>query len=143
MTRGEFFIADAFQVMVEEGAVFTTAPVDVWLDCGKPETVLETNQHLLENGSDNSSTVRLGGVTIIPPVFVHPQAKISHSIIGPNATISADCEIEHSIIRDSIVDDGAVVMNTMLSQSLIGRDARVIGRFHRLNVGDSSSLNLE
>ncbi len=41
MTKGEFFLADAFQVMIEQGAVFRTQNVDVWLDCGKPETVLE------------------------------------------------------------------------------------------------------
>lgn len=141
MTKGEFYLADAFQIMIEEGADFRIEEVDVWLDTGKPETVLETNRWLLDNGHDNSLEAAQEGVTIIPPVYVHPEAAIRHAVIGPYASIGKGCHVENSIIVNSIIDDGAAVNNVMLEESLIGRDAHVEGRYVTLNVGDSSSVN--
>ncbi len=141
MTKGEFFLADAFQLMIDEGATFRTGEVDVWLDCGKPETVLETNRYLLEHGHDNSAQVARPGVTVIPPVYIHPEARLENAIVGPYAAVAAGCDIRYSIIRNSIVDEGANVHNFILDQSLIGRDARVIGRYYSLNVGDASSVD--
>ncbi|MBN1310141.1 MAG: NTP transferase domain-containing protein [Anaerolineae bacterium] len=140
MTKGEFFIADAFQIMIDEGAIFRTQPVDVWLDCGKPETVLETNRYLLANGLDNSDQLTGNSVTVIPPVNIHPDAVFDHAIIGPYATVAADCQVSYSIIRNSIIDTGAVVEYALLDRSLIGRDARVVGQYSALNVGDESSI---
>ncbi len=45
---GEFYLTDAFQYMVDHGARIRTAPVAGWYDCGKLETLLDTNRHLLE-----------------------------------------------------------------------------------------------
>ncbi len=141
MTKGEFYLADAFQIMIENGADFRSEPVDVWLDCGKPETVLETNRYLLENGYDNSASVQIKGVTVIAPSNVHPSATLENAIIGPYATIGKGCEVRNSIIQDSVVDDGATVQHMLLNESLIGRDAHVVGRHHTLNVGDSSTID--
>ncbi len=141
MTKGEYYIADAFQIMIEQGAVFRTQPVDVWLDCGKPETVLETNRYLLEHGHDNSSTVKQPGVLVIPPVNIHPAARFDQAVIGPYVTVGAECHISHSVIRDAIIEDGASVRNIIMDQSLIGREARVTGRYMTLNVGDESSID--
>lgn len=141
MTKDEFFLADAFAIMIEEGAKFKTQPVTVWLDTGKPETVLETNRYLLENGRDNSGDANREGVMLIPPVYIHPDAKITNAIIGPHATVAADCKVSDSIIRDSIVDAGATVESAMLDKSLIGQGAHVGGRFRAFNVGDRSSID--
>jgi glucose-1-phosphate thymidylyltransferase len=142
MTRGEFFIADAFQIMVQDGAVFNTSPVGVWLDCGKPETVLETNRYLLENGHANESSFSKSGVAVIPPSFIHPSALIESSVIGPYASIGAGCQIKDSFIRDSIIDDNAVVQSIHLDQSLVGIKTNVAGKISTLNIGDESSLSL-
>lgn len=140
MTKGEFYIADAFQIMVEDGAVFRTQKVNMWLDCGKPETVLETNRYLLDHGCDNSHQIAREGVTIISPSYVDPGADIQHAIIGPYATISADCHIRNSIIRDSIIDRAAKVTDSLLDQSLVGEEAAIGGRMRTVNVGDHSSI---
>lgn len=140
MTKDEYFIADAFQIMIEDGAVFRTQSVKTWLDCGKPETVLETNRYLLDHGHDNSSKVKQDGFIVVPPVFIHPTAVITNSIIGPHTTVGAGCHISESLIRNSIVDAGADVKLSLLEQSLIGRDASVAGRVRVLNVGDESSI---
>lgn len=141
MTKGEFYIADALQIMVDEGAKFSTEGVNVWLDAGKPETVLETNRYLLSNGFNNTDKIDIGNSVVIPPVYIHPSAKLDHSIIGPNVTISKNCMIKHSVVRESIIDEGAEVKHTTLQHSLIGRYAKVTGRYHQLNVGDNSSLD--
>jgi glucose-1-phosphate thymidylyltransferase len=80
---------------------------------------------------------------VVPPVNIHVNAKIKDSVIGPFATIGADCRIDGSIIRDSIVDQDAQITDAVLAQSLIGRGARVRGMFHTINVGAQSELGLE
>ena len=143
-TKGEYYLADAFNQMIVAGAKLRTQRVDMWLDCGKPETVLETNRVLLGKGQDNSAAWQnRPDVVIVPPVNIHPSATISQSVIGPNATIGEGCEITRSIIHDSVVDAGAQVVDQVLGGSLIGRDAVVAGRPRRLNVGDSSSIDFE
>ncbi len=139
--QGEYFLADAINIMLERGLDMRAETVDVWMDCGKPETLLETNRYLLEHGRDNSTAAATRqDVLIVPPVYVDPSAKIRHAVVGPHVTIGAGCVIERSVLQDSIIDAGSQIVDTMLSQSLIGREARVIGRYRSLNVGDSSDI---
>ncbi len=142
-TQGEYFLADAVNLMLAGGVKMRVEPVDVWLDCGKTETVLETNRYLLDHGHDNSDGVCGDGCVIVPPVFVHPSAQVRHSVIGPHVTVAANCVVDSSIIRDSILDENAVVEGAMLSQSLIGRSAKVAGRFRSFNVGEASEVGFE
>jgi glucose-1-phosphate thymidylyltransferase len=141
-TGGEFYLADALQLMVNDGARLIAQPVEVWKDCGKPETVLETNRYLLTHGQGNSHQVVTQDSLLIPPVHIDSTARIVHSIVGPYVTIAPRCEVRNSVIRDSIIDEGARIADTMLEQSLIGKDALVKGRCQKLNVGDSSSVDL-
>jgi glucose-1-phosphate thymidylyltransferase len=140
-TKGEYFLADAFNLMVEQGQKFRTETVEVWEDCGKPETVLHTNRYLLEHGHDNSAQHRDNGYLVVPPVHIAATAVIQNSVIGPYATISDGCHIVGSIIRDSIVDEDALIEDTTLDQSLIGKGALVKSSYRKLNVGDSSSVD--
>jgi glucose-1-phosphate thymidylyltransferase len=141
-TQGEYFLADALNLMIESGEKFRTQTVDVWEDCGKPETVLHTNRYLLEHGHDNSAEYTGNGYLVIPPVNIAPTAIIESSVIGPYATISDGCRITGSIIRDSIIDEDALIENATLEQSLIGKGALVKSQYRKLNVGDSSSVDL-
>ena len=142
-TKGEYYLADAMQILLNEGMQMRMQEVDIWEDCGKPESVLHTNKHLLQHGHDNSAEVVVREYVIVPPVNIHVDAQIKHSVIGPFATIGADCHIDRSIIRDSIVDQGAQIKDAVIAQSLIGRGARLHGRFHTFNVGDKSELGFE
>ncbi|MCB9366043.1 MAG: NTP transferase domain-containing protein [Calditrichaeota bacterium] len=137
-TRGEFQLTDALQLMIENGTQISTFPVDNWFDCGKPETLLETNRHLLQK-ANGQLPVREGAV-FVPPVFVHPEAVIEHAIIGPYATIGQGAEVRNAMVRDAILGAGARVEEALVAGSLVGNNAVVKGMFHRYNLGDSSEI---
>ena len=140
-TNDEYFLADALNLMIEQGKKFRTQAVEVWEDCGKPETVLHTNRYLLEHGHDNSAEHHGNGLLVVPPVNIAATADIQNSVIGPYATISDGCHITGSIIRDSIIDEDAVIEDATLDQSLVGKGAVVRSSYRKLNVGDSSSVD--
>jgi len=137
-TSGEYQLTDALQLMLDKNEKFSVFPVDGWFDCGKPETLLSTNRHLLDKLQQVQAP---DGTVIIPPVYIAPDAKITKSVIGPYATIATGAKVEDSIIRDSIISDGARVSSSLLEESIIGNNAYVRGNFNRLNVGNSSEIN--
>jgi glucose-1-phosphate thymidylyltransferase len=142
-TKGEYFLADAVNLMLQRGLRMRVQKVDVWQDCGTTETVLEANRYLLDKACDNSCDVKCDDFLIVPPVNIHPTALIRRSVIGPHATVAANCRVEDSIIRDSILDEDAVVNRALLSQSLLGRTAKVSGHFNTFNVGEASEVGFE
>jgi glucose-1-phosphate thymidylyltransferase len=139
--KGEYYLADALQLMIDQGARLIPQEVEVWEDCGKPETVLHTNRYLLSKLQDNGQKAKLINSMVIPPVYIAPTACVENSVIGPYATIADHAYVCNALIRDSIIDEGAQICNTMLEGSLIGKNALVRGRYHRLNVGDSSQVD--
>lgn len=138
-TRGELQLTDALQLMIDKGCRFTVFPVDGWYDCGKPETLLETNRFLLEQ---NGHHIEREGVIINQPVFVHQSAKINNAIIGPNTTIGEEAVIENAIIVNSIIGAGAEIKNDLMQDSIIGNKSSIIGAFKRLNIGDSTEIEI-
>lgn len=141
--KGEYFLADAINIMLDYGARMRTNSVDVWLDTGTIEATLETNKYMLEHGSDNSSEVaKRPGVTIIPPVFVHPSARLHAAVIGPNVSIGPNCQVSGCVIRNTILDEGAEAIDSVLNNSFIGRNAEVEGHPTTVNIGDNSSIQL-
>ena len=137
--KGEYQLTDAMQLMVDRGEKFTTFDVDGWLDCGTPETLLETNRFLLNK---RSSTASLTGCVVVPPVHVDPTAVVEHSVIGPYATISRGALVRNSIVRDSIVSDDATVTDISIESSIIGENAQISGKFASINIGDASIVKL-
>ncbi len=136
---GEYQITDALQMMIESGAEFRPFAIEEWFDCGKRDALIETNRSLLEG----SSTPAIMGSVLIPPVSISPKAKIINSIIGPNVSIAPEVEVENSIIRDSVLDEGAQVKESLLDGSILGSKAIVMGAFQSLNVGDSCEITLK
>ncbi|MCU0521453.1 MAG: sugar phosphate nucleotidyltransferase [Anaerolineae bacterium] len=140
-TKGEYYLADAVTLMVQQGANFRTREVGVWMDTGKPETTLETQRYLLEHGHDNSFVAPRPGVAIIPPVFIHQDAIVERSVVGPYVSVEKGAQIRDSVLRDAIVDEDAVLDAVLLQSSLIGRWAKIRGEFRTLNMGDSSTMD--
>ncbi len=134
-TRGEVQFTDALERMIQSGTSFTPYEVSGWYDCGKKETVLETNRHFLEAVK---SAVSKDGCTIIPPVFIADSARVNASVIGPYVAISEHAVVESSVIKNSIIGPNAVVKNLILHDSLVGSNATLNGVSSVVNVGDSS-----
>lgn len=138
-TKGEYFLADAMQLMIEEGAKLEVETIPVWEDCGTREAILKTNRYLLTKQGSQAKQVE--GSVILPPVYISDNACIENSIIGPYVSISENAKVQDSIVRDCIISEGSQIENAMLESSLIGKDALVRGTFERLNVGDSSEVD--
>lgn len=138
--QGEWFLADAINLMLRDGLQMRVEQVDEWHDCGKPKPLLETNRYLLEHGRDNSQQAARDGSVIVPPVYVHPSAELINAVIGPHVSIGAECKVERSTVRDSILEDGAVVKGSNLTGSVIGRRAQIIGDESSFNIGDDSEI---
>ena len=133
-TNDEYQLTDALQLMIEKGEKFSTFPVEGWYDCGKPETLLSTNQFIL---SKNGHNKEIDSVVIIAPVYISETAIIKNSVIGPFVSIGDNCKIFDSVIKNSIINKNSKVDKMVLTDSIIGADAKVKGSQHKLNVGDS------
>jgi glucose-1-phosphate thymidylyltransferase len=142
--KGEFFLADAINIMLDDGCCqMRIHKVNVWLDAGTFEAILATNRYLLDHGHDNSEKAagRIG-VKIIPPVFIHPEAEVEASVIGPHATVEAGCTILGSVIQNTIIEKGSRVEDALLNRSMVGQNTTVRGASHAINVGDDTEIEI-
>ena len=141
---GEYYLTDAFQYMVDHGSKIQVAPVAGWYDCGKPETLLDTNRHLLlegRGGVDANATVE--GSTLNEPVRVEEGAVVRNSVLGPNVTVEAGARVQDSTVVDTILGSGSTVTGSTLHDSLVGSEARVSGHNGSLSIGDHSEIEGE
>lgn len=138
-TKGEYQLTDALEIMLQRGETMTVFPVDGWYDCGKTETLLSTNQELLDL---EARPVDIAGSVIVPPVAIDPSAVIRNSVIGPHVSVAAGAIVQNAVVRNSIINENAQVELILLDGSLVGDHAVVRGHFKRLNVGDSSEIEM-
>jgi glucose-1-phosphate thymidylyltransferase len=142
-SRGEFSITDAIECMITKGGRFESFRVQNWFDCGKKETLLESNATLLKKfGGLISKEHHFENTIIIPPVSIAPGCDIKNSIIGPNVTIGEKTTISYSVIKNSIIGSFADLYDIVLSKSLIGSDTEVKGESRSLNIGDNTEIDL-
>ncbi len=140
--KGEYYLVDAINIILEKGTQMRTESVDTWLDAGTSEALLDTNRYLLEHGRDNTAKIKdLEDTIIIPPVNIHPDARVTSSIVGPYVSIGAGAVIQSSILRDSIISPNAHITNTHLEGSLLGHQVVINGMMGKFNLGDNSWVN--
>lgn len=139
---GEYYLTDAFQYMVDHGARIRVVPIEGWYDAGKPETLLETNRHVLETGRGRRPEAR-PGVTVHDPVRVGDDVTLEDAEIGPNVTVADGATVRGSRLRDAIVGENATVEGCDLHDSLVGGDATVRGVRGVANVGDHAVVEGE
>jgi glucose-1-phosphate thymidylyltransferase len=139
-TNGEYYLADAFQLMLERGAQIAVQPIRSIVDVGSPQNRLNANRRLLENWAGAPNRQTTGCNLIIPPVYIHPTAAISTSVVGPYVTIGRDVCLDHVIIQNSIVDEGATVRKIILADSLVGERVQLSGQAQTAVIGDDSMV---
>src|SRR3954463_10799737 len=107
--QDEWYLTDSFQWMIEHGKKILTAEVGGWYDCGKLDTLLQTNEILLRNGA--ARRIDYPGVTVRDPVYIEDGVTIERSEIGPNVSL----------------EQGTRISGSRISNSIIGRDANLKG----------------
>ncbi|HEX2608796.1 MAG TPA: sugar phosphate nucleotidyltransferase [Flavisolibacter sp.] len=142
-SHGEYSITDALDCMIQKGAEFTSFKVDSWFDCGKRESLLESNATLLKKfGARAEMSPEYENTVFIQPVSVGKRCSIKNSIVGPNATIGDDTIIDSSIIKNSIIGSFSNLFDIVLDLSLIGSDTSIRGETRTLNIGDNTDIDL-
>jgi glucose-1-phosphate thymidylyltransferase len=139
----DFNLTDALECMIQQGAKFQSFKVSNWYDCGRKESLLESNAILLKKfGGNVSETNQFQNTIIIPPVSIGEGCMIKNSVIGPNVAIGEHTNLTNAIIKDSIIGAYSNLIEIVLNSSLIGNDAEVKGVSRNLNIGDNTAIDL-
>ncbi|MEP6572914.1 MAG: sugar phosphate nucleotidyltransferase [Gemmatimonadota bacterium] len=137
--KGEFYLTDAFQYMIEHGNKILAAEVGGWYDCGKLDTLLETNEILLQKGSARRR--EFPGVTINDPVLIQDGVTIERSTIGPNVTLEAGTTVSDSTLAHTIVGQKGTIRKSRLHHSMLGDRVSIEGMNGSITVGDDSEVS--
>jgi len=136
--KGEYFLTDAFQWMIEHGKRILAAEVGGWYDCGALGTLLETNAILLGKGAARRRD--FPGVTIHDPVYIEDGVTIERSEIGPNVSLEQGTTVADSTIRNTIVGRDARLTRVRLDGAMIGNAVIAEGLAGTASLGDHSEL---
>jgi glucose-1-phosphate thymidylyltransferase len=142
---GEYHFTSILQTMISNGIIFDAYKMKNWFDCGKKETLLETNQTLLkkmmENNEEMTQEVTVIDSVIIPPVNIGKGTVLKNTIIGPSVSVGENTTITSSIIKNTIIGNFATLNEVVLDSSIIGSDAYVKGMRQSLNIGDNTEID--
>jgi glucose-1-phosphate thymidylyltransferase len=141
--KGEYYLTDAFQYMIDHGAKIRVVDVAGWYDAGEQGTLLETNRTMLERGRARRPASVGGDVKVIDPVYIEDDVTLRGATVGPNVSIGAGSTIDGSELRDTIVGSGSRVAGSRLRNSLIGDSATVEGVQGEVNVSDHSVVKVK
>lgn len=142
-SHGEYNLTDALDCMIKAGAKLNSFKVDNWFDCGRKETLLESNATLLKKFiQDNPTEYNFENTVIVPPVSIGSGCNIKNSIIGPNVAIGDNTVIDYSIVKNSIIGSFSNLFDIVLETSVIGSDTILRGETRSLNIGDNTSIDL-
>jgi glucose-1-phosphate thymidylyltransferase len=144
--RGELEITDAIGWLIDAGHTVHHELLDGWwLDTGKKDPLLESNQRVLETlehrveGSLDAATVVDGPVVVEPgatvvgcrlvgPVVIGEGAHLESATVGPDVAVGAGCRIVRSAVEHSVLLDGSQVADVpRLVESLVGRGTVIAG----------------
>ena len=92
--------------MKNKGVKFTIGEVDEGLDCGNKDATIFTNQRILahlKNGEKRGNDFTVENSVILEPCFIGDNVQIRNSVVGPYVSISANCNVDSSVIKNSII----------------------------------------
>lgn len=141
---GEYHFTRALQKMIDKGVEIKGVRVKNWFDCGKKETLLETNSILLKKDNNVISTPseNMENTIIIPPVRIGENCSIKNAIIGPSVSVGDNSNISNAIIKNSIIGSFSTLDEVVLKNSVIGSDVYIHGLSQSLNIGDNTEIDL-
>ena len=137
--QGEYFLADAIKLMIEDGKLLRPYIATAWEDTGTPEYTLHAHRFVLDRSGGTARPRE--GVVFVPPVYVADDADVRESVVGPYVTIESGCRVERSVLADCILDQDVSVKNQILERALLGQRTSLTGSPLSANLGDDSSLS--
>ena len=139
--KGEYYLPAVFMRMINDGRQLLAPEIDAWLDCGKPETLLETNRYLLKGRHHNHG--ELINSVLIEPVHISHGAVVRNSVLGPYVSVASGSVIEGCIISDSIINADNLVSNIVLESTILGDAVILQSSPRKMNIGDHSVLKID
>ncbi len=112
MTKGEYQLTDALKLMLDNGVAIRTENLDRWLDCGTQQTLLSTNNYLVQQLP--------GGM------FVHPDSGLEGSTARASS-IMEDCMLIDTIIDNCIIMAGAQLRSCYIHDEIVQAGAKLNG----------------
>jgi glucose-1-phosphate thymidylyltransferase len=140
--KGEYFLTDAFQYMLDKGAKIRVIDVGGWYDAGKLDTLLDTNRVMLEKGRALVPKSGLTNTEIIEPVRIEAGVEVSDSTIGPNVVIGAGSVVKSSTLRDTIVGEKAQLNGCTLRDSMLGDRVVAEGLTGSATLGEDAEVRV-
>ena len=139
--KGEYYLTDAFQYMVDQGAKLKVVNVEGWYDAGKLDTLLETNKIMLEKRKMARRPKNLPkDAQVVEPVYIEDGVTIRRSTVGPNVSVSTGSVIEDSKVRDAIIGEKSRILRSELHDSIVGDEVVLEGFKGAGTIGDHSEL---
>jgi glucose-1-phosphate thymidylyltransferase len=136
--KGEYYLTDAFQWMIDHGRRILTAEVGGWYDCGQLGTTLETNEILLRNGAARRRD--FPGVTIYDPVYIEDGVTIERSTIGPNVSLEQGSIVQDSTLANSIIGHHCRLTKVQLDGAMLGAHVVAEGLHGAASLADHSEV---
>jgi glucose-1-phosphate thymidylyltransferase len=138
--KGEYYLTDAFQYMIDKGAKIRVVDVEGWYDAGKLDTLLETNAAMLRRGRARKPATLGAGARVVDPVYIEDGVTITDSTVGPNVSILAGSVVEGSTLRDAVIGADTRILRSALANSLVGDSVRIEGMKGEATIGDHSEV---
>jgi glucose-1-phosphate thymidylyltransferase len=137
--KGEYYLTDAFQYMIDHGAKLKVVDVAGWYDAGKIDTMLDTNRVMLEKGLARKP-VDLEDCTIIEPVYIEDDVVLTGSTVGPNVSIGAGSQLLSCTVSHTIIGSHARMARCTLANSLVGDHVVLEGVKGEVTIGDHGEV---
>ena len=138
---GEWYLTDAFQYMIEQGARIKVLDVAGWYDAGKLDTLLETNAVMLARGRARRPQI-LTNCTVVEPVYIEDGVNCAGSTIGPNVSVSTGASVLNSTVVNSVIGENAKLDSCAIVNSLIGARVTLVGVRGAVTLGDDSEVRV-
>lgn len=142
--KGEYQLTNAMEHMKRKGARFKAGAVDVWMDCGNKNAMVDTNTKVLGFLKDQpglvSPTLKSVHSVVIPPCFIGEDVTLLNSVVGPNVSIEKGAVVTGSVVRNSIVRPGTRIADAVIDNSMLGERAMVNGKAMDLSLSDDSTV---
>ena len=141
--KGEYQLTSALENLKSKGARLLPGKVDEWLDCGNKDVTVETNGRYLDFIKDQdlvSASASIENSTLIEPVYIGDNAKISNSVVGPYVSVGEGTSIQDSRVSHSLIQENSVVRGAFLKNSMLGNFVNFESSPKDVSLGDYSSL---